>query len=1087
MNSQLPLHTFLSEAGSASQIPSSTVLQQLPSLLAGLLERIYLTSETLSDWQLDTSKGDTARPLLREVTRLGRPSSDMEWASAMPYTLTACHNFGHALMMVLHSEGEQQCLYLGGRRLLGEGGCSTEDYLKGQESAFKAYFSGLQLGVPCPLDDQGIPALTAHLQTAPLLAAMTGIPSPRRGDLPIDLQSIDRLVQAVGSQRYSLMVIAEPMDTHHIETTLDLCRRLKSEIHGYVRQSRSAGTSHSESQSHTKQEEVGTTTDLLPGILAGVAMFASIVGILVPGGTALGAGIRSLAGLSQPLMGMATMTRMQQGQERHAQAQQITHGQSWSENQTHELLDAHAEACESLLAQTIARLETGRSFGWWRTAIYIAAETEAAMQSVAGAVRSLCSGQTSRQDPIRLLPLPAHRVRTAFEWGQILTLHLKQGELGHPLGEAYNALATCIQSEELAVLINLPRQELARAPVRDQSAFALAVPPPTSHALELGKVLNVQGRSVSPLTVLLETLNRHVFITGMPGFGKTNTCMHLLHEAWRIHNIPFLVIEPAKAEYQMLASISPLNSLRRYVLGTLEGHPLRINPLQPVRNIPLSRHIDLLKAVFNASFSMFAGMSYVLDDALREVYTERGWSLHTSQNRFLTPQSTRDESACLMPCLEDLYEKIEIILKRKGYGQEIHQNMGAALRSRIGSLMQGGKGLVLNTRRSTPPEEIFGMPAVIELQNLGDDEEKAFVMAIVFVMLYEYAQSRQSELPTSLQEKLQHLTLIEEAHRLLTATRGAYNPEIGDPRGKAVSMFTDMLAEMRAFGEGFLVADQIPTKLAPEIIKNTNLKIVHRLASEDDRHVSGRSMNLTDRQILHLNTLEKGQAVVHDERIGEAVMIRVHSLKEHLVLRTASTGTVPEMQATLMRHSGCRRCSAPCTFAPLWSERPAAVSLREAAFPFWEAVRWEDAETAWQRWQHWNTQLMEEMTSEDMTMRQGLTYCAVMQSAFDFIGKQLAENRVSEGKTPGELTPQDHLTRERAIAVLPSLMVGLLSASELSTELRERFVQAQSALNHQIHARAPYPECAECPQPCRMGSLIRRTLPGHDKDVRTIL
>src|SRR5206468_715934 len=124
--------------------------------------------------------------------------------------------------------------------------------------------------------------------------------------------------------------------------------------------------------------------------------------------------------------------------------------------------------------------------------------------------------------------------------------------------------------------------------------------------------------------------------------------------------------------------------------------PLRLNPLAPVPGVPLGRHVDMLKAVFNASFSMFAGMQYVLEEALLEIYAERGWSLYTFGNTYLEDARSQDDLAALTPNLQDLHDKIEVVLARKKYGQEIHQNMGAALRSRLRSLLVGNKGLALN-------------------------------------------------------------------------------------------------------------------------------------------------------------------------------------------------------------------------------------------------------------------------------------------------------------------------------------------------------------------------------------------------------
>jgi hypothetical protein len=186
--------------------------------------------------------------------------------------------------------------------------------------------------------------------------------------------------------------------------------------------------------------------------------------------------------------------------------------------------------------------------------------------------------------------------------------------------------------------------------------------------------------------------------------------------------------------------------------------------------------------------------------------------------------------------------------------------MGAALRSRLRSLMLGAKGETLDVRRSVAAEDLFGGPCVIELRNLGDDDDRSFVMALLLCLLYEHAEARQGDSAG----RLLHLTLIEEAHRLLRAPRSSGGMEGADAQAKAVTMFTDMLAEMRAYGEGFIVADQIPANLAPDIIKNSNVKIVHRLTAPDDRSAVAAATGLSDSQSQHLVALRPGTAVIHD-------------------------------------------------------------------------------------------------------------------------------------------------------------------------------------------------------------------------------
>jgi hypothetical protein len=1052
--------------------------EALPAMMVSLLERRYLTQLQPADWQITPQEGDTARPLLSEITALGRPGGPDEWTQAMPQVLTACHDLGHAVVMTLHGDGARHRLYLGARRLTGMGARSTEDYLQGQQSALKAYISGLVMSEPRRLDAGELGDLHAFLSTAPVLSVVTGIPSERTGIGALGWQSLDRLTRAVGNQRYVLQVVAEPVAPQRIDAAIDACRRLKSELHSYKSRSINRSKGGSAGESHSEEQPIVNTA--LPDALVMVGLFCSFAG-LAPAGAAL----HALSSLASPISQLSTTMRARAAQVQAAK--QFNTGTNWSEGATLELLDANAEACELLLQAHIERLQTGRSEGWWQMASYIAAESDAAMHSVGGALRSLCSGSVTTQDPIRMLTLPTPLLRDAVRDGHLLRLLPLGSAQGHPLGDTYDVLASCVRSAELAVLVNMPQKEIPGLPMRDSSDFALSAPPPEPGSIELGILQDTLGHPLGPVTLTAESLNRHVFVTGVTGSGKTNTCMQLLLETYNTLRVPFLVIEPAKAEYHRLAQTPELQGkLRVYGIGGDATLPFRLNPFAPMPGIPLSRHIDLLKAVFNASFPMFAGMTYVLEEAIMEVYTERGWNLFTSQNDFLPERPSLDDLSALTPCLGDIHDKIDVILERKSYGEEIQKNLGAALRSRIHSLMVGNKGLTLNSRRATPLEHLFDGPTVIELENLGDDEEKAFVMALLFVLLYEFAQQRQRWVGRSQENSLQHLTLIEEAHRLLTATHGG-SAESGDPRGKAVTMFTDMLAEMRAYGEGFIIADQIPTKLAPETMKNSNVKIVHRLISPDDRVAAGSCINLNDRQIRYLNNLTRGLALVHDERIGEAVLTRIHPAKDSRApkLNPTEAKALAERSAIgsreyLRRHAGCHKCVAPCTFFHRLDLLESPEAMAQTLEFVLQNVLFDAPELAWTAWQHWWSPWQvsrAQAATEEQGDLDGLAYCAAVNTAHAWIGRRLLARRRQTGPQNG-LAPADRLRQETLAREIGLLLQAWMGRPEWDEAAAARFAAARDLLRS-VLASEPVQErggCVECPARCQALSFVTPTL-----------
>ncbi len=1031
--------------------------EAMPLLLLSLLERRYLGDFESARWQVSPAPADSGRPLLREVRGLGRPQPGEDRSRAMPHVLTAAHGQGHAVVTAVFGDGLKHRIFVGGRRLAGTARGSTEDFLDGQASLLRAHVPGLELAAPAPLTGAGIPELAAFLQAAPALAVVTGIPAPRGNDATAAFQNLDRLIGAVGNRRYALVIVAEPLGAAELDEAMDQCRHLKSEVHVLARRSVQQSEQEGTSSATTAPAPApgGTGSFLgssLPLYLSTLANFATVAGLWKPAAAVATAGLSQAgaAALRDPaLAAISLVTEWLGGPSAPQATTTTTTTESRTRGWSADLLNANAEACEQLLQRHIDRLQAARSGGWWRCTISVAADGDGTLEAVTSALRAICSGETTALDPMRVLRIDPATVRSAMMRGQSLLMKPAADKFGHPLGSSFDALATCVTSDELSVLLALPVRDVPGLPMRDVGEFALAAPSAVTDGIRLGSLRDALGRDLQPVEVTAEALNRHVFITGMTGYGKSTTAKNLLAEAYHTLGIPFLVIEPAKAEYRELAGHPALRGrLQVYSIGSDAPLPLRLNPFVPVRDVPLSRHIDLLKAVFNASFPMFAGMSYVLEEAMLEVYTERGWNLHTSANDVLGPHPSPADLSALVPSIGDLHNKIEKVLDRKQYGREVHQNLGAALRSRLQSLVVGTKGMALDTRRSVPDSELFTQPCVIELRNLGDDEEKSFVMALLLGMLYEYAESRPAG-----RSRLQHLTLIEEAHRLLRASRAPSGGETPDAQAKAVAMFTDMLAEMRAYGEGFIVADQIPTKLAPEIVKNSNLKIIHRLVSVDDRAVVAGAVNLTEAQARHLANLAPGDAVVHDEQIGSAVLVRMADARP--AVGTPAPG--PQDRSYLHRNGACRRCPAPCSFLHLTSARAAATEAGLA--PFFRSLMVAGPDQAWEHWSAWRGGWPDS----------GTAYCASSQAAFRWL---------RQGADTGAVSADLLLRQDRAARAIARLCASWSTAAELTDGIRTVAADVQAELARTIGACPPreLPGCERCPARCRV-LLVTGPLP----------
>ena len=451
-------------------------------------------------------------------------------------------------------------------------------------------------------------------------------------------------------------------------------------------------------------------------------------------------------------------------------------------------------------------------------------------------------------------------------------------------GSSLESFHTFLTSNEVATLIQLPREEVPGYAVHDYVRFDVDFRVPDTLDVPLGFIQQNGRDTEDTFNISIDALTKHAVVIGVTGSGKTTTVMNLIDQVVQVQK-PFLVIEPAKTEYRALRSfLAGRADLRIYTLGNEMVAPFRLNPFEcemdeEPGSVSILTHIDFLKAVFNAAFPLYAPMPQVLEEALHEVYEDKGWDLASGLNRRLPDWSERSTYP-IFPTLTDLYVKVEVVTKRLGYDKEVENNVKAALKTRVGSLRIGSKGLMLDTARGIPMADLLSVPTILELENIGNDDEKTFIMGLFLARLYEYRRLQAAK--GTLSGHFEHLMVFEEAHRLLKNTNTSVDSEGSNMRAQAIEVFTNMLSEVRAYGQGVLVAEQIPSKLAPDVLKNTNLKIVHRLIAQDDRHSIGQTMNLSEEQQTHLGILTPGMAAVYAEGSDHAYLVRLENYKRNI-------------------------------------------------------------------------------------------------------------------------------------------------------------------------------------------------------------
>ncbi|MCC6606682.1 MAG: ATP-binding protein [Anaerolineae bacterium] len=408
----------------------------------------------------------------------------------------------------------------------------------------------------------------------------------------------------------------------------------------------------------------------------------------------------------------------------------------------------------------------------------------------------------------------------------------------------------------------------------------------------------------------IQGLAKHGLIVGVPGSGKTTTMFNLLQQLWvresKEDKIPFIVLEPAKTEYRALKTISGFtDDLLVFTLGDERTSPFRFNPFEVPNGIPVESHISRLNACFVGAFSLFDPLPLLLDKAIRLTYEVNGWY----------DDSIGGESGLVTPTLSDLVQQAEVVINSSGYSDKLRDDFNAALLQRLESLRRGSKGRMLDTRESVPFDLLMNSPVVLELDSLNEDE-KALMMMFILTFVYEYAKAnRRSGSP------LRHVLVVEEAHNLIGAS-GNSSEFRANPKEIAIRLFTRMLAEMRALGQGILIADQLPTALAPEAVKQTNLKVLMRMTARDDREEIGNTMDLDEAALKAVTRFKSGQALVYIEEWDRVRQIQTPNFKSIYQVEeppddselSGEMSQFEEAQPTLFMPFvectfGCKRCN----------------------------------------------------------------------------------------------------------------------------------------------------------------------------------
>lgn len=705
-----------------------------------------------------------------------------------------------------------------------------------------------------------------HLAKSRRGSVITGVPSinEKAEDKDLYTQKLDNLVNSMNGSmgNWQLLIVGDAMPTTEINALKETLYDIYNEVYLSSKITMQESTGINESSNVTigsgtnKGENTGTNSSDSQGKSTN--------------NSSSGAGTSDThsKGVSTGISKGSSTSKSKSQSEGTNSSQSITTEQI---NKEHQVLMKYMDD------ELFDRVNLGLMKGFYKTAIYALAENHLTHQRL---VRNLCSmwqGDSSSLSPLQATELPdgitndIHKVIKHFQslevkntLGQYLPLIF-----GHPDNKDKLEMRTCLTSRELSLICGLPAKELPGIPLR--KGVELGLNPKEAdvlNAINLGTVMH-QGTELKNKALMIDKrmLSRHTFIAGVTGSGKTTTCKRLLTES----HLPFLIIEPAKTEYRSL--LSELDDVQVYTLGNENLAPFRFNPFELMEGESITCHVDLLKAAFTAAFPMEAAMPYLLEEAIYECYKDYGWNTegweHTEDANIYFEQPWESHGAC-WPTMDDLLKNMDRVVKSKNFDSRLESDYTASLVARFKNLTVGSKGKMLNCRLSTDLVTLLDQKVILELDDLKSPEDKCLMMGLIIVRLSEAIKMRFMKDP-----EFKHISLIEEAHRLLE------KPSPGDDgsRKHAVGMFTDLLAEVRKYGESLVIVDQIPNKLAPEVLKNTNIKIIHKLFAKDDRSAIGDTVGLDDEQKDFLTDLRIGEVVIYSGEWSKAVHAKIRETK----------------------------------------------------------------------------------------------------------------------------------------------------------------------------------------------------------------
>ena len=815
------------------------------------------------------------------------------------------------------------------------------------KSSLVGQFPGIDIE-DCSIIDRGKNSslqeqVLRRISNASSLSSYVGIPAFKDEDGKYDnknyVQGTEKLAQAMQGKRYTAIILASnlttdvvteirngyetiysqlsPMATQQLaystnESLANAINRSKGVTQGKTKtqtigESHTNGTSssHGKSDSETKKSKTAVGCSVLGGVLSAVGLGLSATGagaaigipLMAAGGvmSAVGATGKSKTSGTTDTYGTSqsdTENRSMSDAESHSETFTDSLGKTAtigsSKNYTLTIHNKHIEELTKRIDQELERISMSESTGLWSVASYFFSYDNdfASAESASTIFKSIMQGEESGVETSAINSWIDNSQKMKMLTNSVC-------HLSHPVfwnnltvnGENIKVEnSSLLSSKELAMLLSLPHKSVPGFPVVEHVSLAKEVIRNNESLMKrevsLGCIFDL-GKAYTENRVKLDvkSLTQHVFVTGSTGCGKSETIYKLINETKQV-GTKFLVIEPAKGEYKNV-----FGDVNVFGTNPLIMPLLRINPFSFPTGVHVLEHIDRLTEIFNVCWPMYSAMPAVLKKAMLDAYESCGWDLRLSVNRL-----SRGED--VYPSFLDLFLSLEKVITESAYSEEVKSNYSGALLTRVESLTNGLNGEIFSVNELSNMV-LFDENCIIDLSRVGSQETKSLIMGILIMRLSEYRMTG-ANTPNS---ALKHLTVLEEAHNILKRVSTEQSQEGSNMAGKSVEMITNAIAEMRTYGEGFVIVDQSPTSVDKAAIKNTNTKIVMRLPDEDDRKVSGKAAGMNDKQIDEIAKLPTGVAVVYQNDWVSPVLCKIDRMEDSRVIFNEQKDSILELNS----------------------------------------------------------------------------------------------------------------------------------------------------------------------------------------------